>query len=178
MQGVGTHLMGRRTRTSRTSAMAMCGFLLVSITACASGASAIPGDPQEPGIVLGSGPVMNAPSTSPGNTSAISGTDDRPVIDPRADLDIDDQRGDGTRVIVESLSTSLQGVVLVILDQKGQVVAEVPVTPGVQPVSIAVEPPLTRSQELRGNLLAPDGGGILVDGDGEAVEEDFDYLIR
>ena len=130
-----------------------------------------------PGIVLG-GSAASSPPAPPIQADA-AGTSSEPVIDPLADLDIDDQRGDGTQVIVESLSTSLPGgVTLVILDGKGRTIAEVPVTPGVQPVTVLLDSTLTRSQELQGMLMAPGGGGILVDNEGEAVEEDFDYVIR
>ncbi len=168
--------MDRHSWARLGSTMTACGFLILPVTACA-GASSGQESAREPGIVLGSA-VGNTPSATPGDASAVPGMSGGSIVDPRADLDIDDQRGDGSRVIVESLSASLQGVTLVLLDEKGRAVAEVPVSPGVQPVSIALDPPLNRSQELRGILTAPDGGGILMDGDGEAVEEDFDYLIQ
>ena len=170
--------MDRRSLARGGGIISMCGFLSLSVAACAGSVSSSQESTREPGIVLGSGAGMSTPSAPPGDTSADPGTSAPSLVDPRADLDIDDQRGDGTRIVVESLSTSLQGVTLVVLDEKGRVVAKVPVTPGVQPVSIALDSPLSRSQELQGMLMAGDGNGILVDGDGDAIEEDFDYLIR
>lgn len=169
--------MDRRSWAGLGSTLAMCGSLMLSVTACAGGASSHSEATSEPGIVLGSGAEGNTPRATPGDASTVPGVSGASVVDPRANLDIDDQRGDGTRVVIESLFASLQGVTLVLLDEKGQAVAEVPVTPGIQPVSIGLDPRLNRSQELRGLLMAPNGRGILVDGDGEAVEEDFDYLI-
>ena len=164
---------------------------VVGLTAagCAGGGDSASSRASEPGIVLGAGATPSAGGTAvpppSGSTSPSAsipadagGSPPGTVIDPAADLDIDDQRGDGTRVVIESLSTSVAGVTLVIVDARGRTVASVPVTPGVQPVTIALDVPLSRSQELRGELRAPDGSGILVDDEGEAVEEDFDYVIR
>ena len=170
--------MDGRQRAGRVATRATAGCLILLVTGCAGGISSGQQSTQESGIVLGSGTTLDTPGASPGNPSTTSRGPGPSAADPLADLDIDDQRGDGTRVVVESLSASRQGVMLVLLDEKGRTVAEIPVTPGVQPVTIPLDPPLARSQELRGMLMAADGSGILVDSDGEAVEEDFDYLIR
>ena len=148
----------------------------VLTTACSGTASPGAQAAPEAGITL---PAAPAPDTSSGSTSGVSQTlEGKGQVDPLADLDIDDQRGDGTSVVVESLTTGLLGVELVLVDEQGQTLVTMPVKPGVQPVTVELWIRLERSQEVRGMLMAPDGSGILIDDDGEAVEEDFDYVIR
>lgn len=166
------------------SLMRLGGTLLVAgigASACAAGSASSDGssaDPGDPGIVLDAGRPTSPGAGASATATGATGVEVARTVDPRADLDIDDQRGDGTRVVVESLTTGLEGVTLVLLDAQGQKIATLPVTIGVQPVTVELDEPLQRSQELRGVLEAPDGGGILVDDEGEAVEEDFDYVIR
>lgn len=175
MRGVGPHLM-RGPRAIGTAAAV--GLLGLMAAGCGGGGNSGPAASHDPGIVLGAEELSGSRSPAPSIGSDAGAASSGSVIDPVADLDIDDQRGDGSRVIVESLSTSLPGVVLVLVDTRGRTVASVPVTPGVQPVTVTLDVPLSRSQELRGVLQAPEGSGILVDDEGERVEEDFDYVIR
>lgn len=170
MHGIGPHLMPglRGAGIAALAALVTAG--------CAGGDTSGASAASDPGITLATaGP---APAPSPSSEEPTTHPTPAGAIDPRADLDIDDQRGDGTRVVIESLSTSMADVSLVILDDDGTTIASIPVTPGVQPVSITLTSPLSRSQELRGMLEAPGGTGILVDDEGEAVEEDFDYVIK
>ena len=162
--------------------IALGAIALVSLltAGCGSGAPSDLGSTSAPGIMLSTGPVSPAPDGSSTQQPRMGADSAGPqgTVDPTADLDIDDQRGDGSQVIVESLATSLTGVTLVLLDSKGKTVAAIPVAPGVQPVAVELDVTLVRSQELRGVLMAPDGAGMLVDDEGEVVEEDFDYVIR
>lgn len=148
----------------------------VLTTACSGSASSGTQEAPEAGITL---PAAPAPDASGGPTNGVSQTlETKGVVDPLADLDIDDQRGDGTSVVVESLTTGLPGVELVLVDGQGRTLVTMPVKPGVQPVTVELRVRLERSQEVRGMLMSSDGSGILIDDDGETVEEDFDYVIR
>jgi hypothetical protein len=101
-----------------------------------------------------------------------------------ADLDIDDQAGDGTRVAVDSVSVSGPAFV-VITDQSGTVLGSDTASPGVQLVSVLLTTPISESAELLGMLVRDDGDGVLdlatdlplIDDEGESVEEDFDYRV-
>lgn len=162
-------------RASGLGAIALVGVLTAG---CGSGTATDTASTAS-GIVLGTvpGTMPDAPAEQPTTPPASPTLGQAGVIDPTADLDIDDQRGDGSQVVIESLATSLTGVTLVITDRKGRTVGTATVTPGVQPVTVELQVPLARSQELRGALMAPGEAGMLVDDEGEAVEEDFDYVI-
>jgi len=108
-----------------------------------------------------------------------------PVTDASADLDIDDQAGDGLTVIIESVDTDLQAVHIVIETRDGQVLGSDLRTAGLQPVTMRLDQEVPESMELVGRMLADDGDGILeigidrlvVDDEGEQVTEDFDYVL-
>lgn len=107
------------------------------------------------------------------------------VTDASADLDIDDQAGDGRTVIIESVDTDLQAVHIVIETQDGQVLGSDLRTAGLQPVTMRLNQMVPESMELVGQMLADDGDGILeigidgpvIDDEGEQVAEDFDYVL-
>lgn len=118
--------------------------------------------------------------------SAASVTGDvSAVTDARADLDIDDQAGDGSTVVIESVDTNLQAVHIVIETRDGQVLGSDLRTAGLQPVTMRLDQVVPESMELVGRMLADDGDGILeigidrtvVDDEGEQVAEDFDYVL-
>jgi hypothetical protein len=101
-----------------------------------------------------------------------------------AEIDIDDQSGDGTYIVIESLRVSRVSF-LVILDSTGSRLAVSEVSPQSQPVSIELDVRLSRSQELLAKLYVDDGDGIfnseldkaLLDDENESAEEDFDYRL-
>lgn len=117
-------------------------------------------------------------STSP---AAPSGT----VLDAAAELEVEDQRGDGTGARVEFARLSGGSGHVAVLTRDGRVLGSSPVTAGSQPVTIALEPRVTRSGELVAVLYADDGDGafdpardaLVVDEDGEREAEDFDYVL-
>ena len=165
----------RVLRATGVIAVALAGVMTAG---CGSGTAADAGS-AGPGIVLSATPGPVTPEgTVTQEPGTVTGGGPRGTVDPLAELDIDDQRGEGSQVVIESLATGLTGVTLVLLDSKGTTVATLPVPPGVQPVAVELDTRLTTTQELRGVLMAPDGAGMLMDDEGEAVEEDFDYVIR
>jgi len=101
-----------------------------------------------------------------------------------ADLDIDDQAGDGSRVAVESVTVD-EAAFVVITDLDGDVLGWDTAKAGVQPVWIVLRTPVSESVELLGSLVRDDGDGVLdlstdlplVDDEGDVVEEDFDYRV-
>lgn len=119
------------------------------------------------------------------------GTDDGPTsqalppLGSDFDLDIDDQRGDGTFVTIESVSSPNQDVFVVITDRSGQVLGSGRSTPDRQLVTVELDSRVIQSQELYGSLYLDNGDGIfssdtdqqLFDDGNELVEEDFDYLV-
>ena len=107
-----------------------------------------------------------------------------------AELEIEDQRGDGTSVLIDEVRTNLQAGLIVIFDISGNYLGSAPVSASVQPVSIQLESPVTRSQELIGQLFADNGNGIFDSSDlpvsepeedqsdEEAIYEDFEYEVN
>ena len=107
-----------------------------------------------------------------------------------AELEIEDQRGDGTSVLIEEVRTNLQAGLIVIFDRSGNYLGSAPASASVQPVSIKLESPVTRSQELIGQLFADNGNGFFDpsdlpvsepeedQSDEEAIYEDFEYEVN
>lgn len=131
--------------------------------------------------------VVTLPSGSQSSSSAMSVTGDESssVTDPLADLDIDDQVGDGRSVVIESVDTDLPAVHIVIETREGIVLGSDLRTAGLQPVTLSLDQPVPEPTELVGRMLADDGDGILdvgadrpvIDDEGEQVAEDFDYVF-
>lgn len=132
--------------------------------------------------------VVTLPSSDPSsNPSAVSVTGDEssPVTDLLADLDIDDQVGDGRSVVIESVDTDLPVVHIVIETRDGQVLGSDLRTAGLQPVTLRLDQPVPGPAKLVGRMLADDGDGILeigadrpvIDEEGEQVAENFDYVF-
>lgn len=108
-----------------------------------------------------------------------------PSSDPLADLDIDDQVGDGRSVVIEAVDTDLRAVHIVIETRDGQILGSDLRTAGLQPVTLRLDQVVFEPTELVGQMLADDGDGILevgvdrpvIDDEGEQVAEDFDYVF-
>lgn len=106
--------------------------------------------------------------------------------DPKADIDVDDQSGDGGEVTIESVTTSIPKGFVVITDENGRILGVSEVTPGIQPVTIRLDNPVPSTQELVASLRQDDGDGrldvetdeLVFDDENEVVLEDFDYLVR
>jgi hypothetical protein len=107
------------------------------------------------------------------------------VTDPRADLDIDDQVGDGFSVVIEAVDTDLPAVHIAIETADGVLLGSDLRTEGLQPVTVRLDQPVPGPMELVGRMLSDDGDGILelgvdrpvIDDEGEQVAEDFDYVF-
>ncbi|HVL84314.1 MAG TPA: hypothetical protein VM367_08550 [Pseudonocardia sp.] len=133
----------------------------------------------------------NAPAPQSAQQSASPGGGNRPapVGDPGAEVDADDQTGDGASAVIREARVSAgPGWVAVLTDDDGVLLGSAPVEPGVSgPVTVPLtEPPPAGDDELTAALYLDDGDGVFDpatdprvlddDGDGDDVEDDdFDY---
>ena len=153
-----------------------------ALAGCASVADVAPeGADLEPIVVTfpssGVTPSPSAGSVTDGESSSVT--------DPLADLDIDDQVGNGRSVVIEAVDTDLPAVYIVIETRDGLVLGSDMRTAGLQPVTLRLNEPVPEPMELVGRMLADDGDGILelgadrpvIDDEGEQVAEDFDYVF-
>lgn len=166
---------GSRHPVRITVGLAAVSVVTVTLTGCGSDRGPVTAGAA---IVLASpaAPATTLPATPPA-TPPPPGT---PVIDRRAELDIDDQAGDGRRVRVRAVRTSLPMARLVIMDARGAVLGSDVVTPGVQVVTVRLDRPVRASGELVARLVTgtPERMAPIHDGDGEPEEEDFDYRLE
>lgn len=122
-------------------------------------------------------------SAQPSNTDPESNS---PVSDSFAELDFDDQTGEGQLIEVEEVRLSLGLGFVVITDQEGDVLGYATATPDSQPVSVSLSDRVASSQELIGILFLDNGDGEfsiqsdsrIRDGEGELIEEDFYYTYK
>jgi hypothetical protein len=123
------------------------------------------------------------PSASPSESESSS---DEYAQDRYAEIDIEDQSGDGVMVQIEEIQISGSNSFLVIYDNSGLVLASALVTPQSQPVTIKLQVPITKSQELEAVLYLDDGDGVfdlnkdfpILDDEQELVHEDFYYRVN
>lgn len=108
------------------------------------------------------------------------------VID-KAELEIEDQSGDGSSVRILEIETTLASGFVVIFDGAGEVLGSAAVSSRAQPVTIELTKKVTQSSELIAGLFADNGNGVFdpsdlpvyeQEEDGlEKIEEDFDYEV-
>ena len=163
------------TRTWTAGAAALVA--VTALSGCGVDASdAAPVDSAP--IVIGDSPRVASPDVD-SRTSA--------AFDPRADLDIDDQYGDGRSVVIDSVRVTRDNVYLVILDDRGTVLGAKPAPPGVQPVQIDLDRRINTSGDYYGVLVLDDGDARIDlvtdrpllddDDDDDIIEEDFEYYL-
>ena len=120
------------------------------------------------------------------SVSPTSSTSAQPqVIDSVAELEIEDQSGDGKTIRIQEVRVGRNGTFLVIYDSQGVVLASGLVSPQSQIVNLVLDVPISISQELQAVFYVDDGDGIFeLDEDspvyeepGELVHEDFQYLV-
>ena len=151
----------------------MAAVAALTVAACSSGA-----DPVGDQTAVASDPIVLPEASSPTPTN--------PAADTIADLEVDDQLGDGTEVTVTSLVLGRGPAWLVVSDLGGNVLGVKKVSPRTQPVTVPLQPPVTVSQELIATLHLDDGDGRfdpqrdtrMVDEEAETVSEDFDYVVQ
>ena len=107
------------------------------------------------------------------------------VVDESAEIEIDDQNGSGSSVLIEEIKVGRDGTFLVIYDSTGLVLASAMVSPQSQPVMVPLEIAISSSQELQAALYLDNGDGVfslssdspVIDDEGELVHEDFQYKL-
>ena len=173
-----------------TSAMSL---ILIAASAMLAGCSAITTEDIDlPVVSLSGSPKPTAtpsqqssasPSATPSNSS-LEQEDE--VSDGFAELEIEDQSGDGSSVEIEDVRQSLGNAILVIFDTQGKVLGSSPVTVRTQPVAVQLNPPILKSQKLIAQLFLDNGNGVydvdqdipILDHDGDLAREDFDYKLN
>jgi hypothetical protein len=191
----------RTTSRARRVAVGSTGVLLVAVLAACGGDDPaaevgalspieVPSASASPsGAPTTAGPSADpsaGPSSSPPVVASSGAPSSGTVVDTEAELEVEDQSGDGTGVRVESVRLSSGSGHVVVQTRDGQVIGSAPVTSGSQPVTIPLDPRVTGSGELLAVLHADDGDGafdatrdaVVVDDDGERESEDFDYRLR
>ncbi|MFE0026789.1 hypothetical protein [Amycolatopsis sp. NPDC059021] len=127
------------------------GLLAALLGGCAGGVRATPtsASPAPGATSPGAAPVTGRPAKPPA-----------PVPFPHAELDIDDQRGDGARVLIEDTDLPVAGHVAV-YDQPGNLIGSAPVPAGAhRGGTITFQPVLgPGSHSLRAVLTVDDGDG-------------------
>lgn len=159
-----------------SSASKVAGLAVVSVlalAACSSNQTAVSDE-----TVVPSQAITLPEATSPPPTN--------PAADSIADLEVEDQWGNGNEVMVSSVLLGRGPAWLVVSDLGGNVLGTKKVSPRTQPVTVQLQPPVSMSQELIATLYLDDGDGRfdsatdtpMVDEEGEIVSEDFDYVVQ
>ncbi|NHC16410.1 DUF7282 domain-containing protein [Motilibacter deserti] len=154
-------------------------------------ASPAPASPA-PGASAAASPAPASPSPSGAGDAAVApgtGTTVTPapvpaLVDTQAELEVEDQRGDGRSVRIEQARTS-RGSGHVAVFTGTTLLGSAAVTSGSQPVSIPLSTAVVGSGELVAVLYGDDGDGtfdptgdpLILDEDGEREDEDFDYRV-
>jgi hypothetical protein len=137
----------------------------------------------------GSTPAAEQTSVAPSDAIVLPEDPQTPLptgADSIADLEVEDQMGNGRSVTVTSVLLGRGPAWLVVSDLGGNTLGVTEVSPRTQPVTIDLRPPVTVSQELLASLHLDDGDGtfdaerdtLMVDEEGEPVSEDFDYIVQ
>lgn len=149
-------------------------FILSVLTSCAT-TSSTSLDLPTAAIKL-DGNVVSSPSPS------MSDKPLKPPSDPEAEIEIDDQSGDGTSLMIDEVEFSLNAVWLIIRSKQGELFHSELLTYGAKKASIQLMTPL-KSGEYLVSLHTDDGDGkfdstkdLLIRGhEKEMAQEDFDY---
>jgi hypothetical protein len=123
-------------------------------------------------------PSTSRPSSAPARPTP------RTVEDPLAELDVEDQRGDGRSVTIAEAMLSRGAGWVVVRSSSGQILGAAPVRQGTRLLRVVLDRPAT-SGVLRAELRKDDGDGQfrastdrVVTDDGERVSETFEYVLE
>lgn len=147
--------------------------------------------PEAPVTLAAASPSAVEPSIEPVPVGEATVADDdalppgaRSVVDESADLDVEDQVGDGGQVRLDGVRAGSAAGFVAVYDAGWTLLGSTSVAPGVQPVTLTLTQPVRSSQELLAVLHRDDGDGTfdaatdpVVVADGEPVAEDFDYVL-
>ncbi|MGO1052824.1 DUF7282 domain-containing protein [Crossiella sp. CA198] len=151
---------------------ATTGVLGLLLGGCS--AAAAPSTPGQPAPLTGI-PGVNTPVPAPAPGVAQPKLL-APVSFPRTEIDADDQRGDGKRVLIEESELPVAGH-LVVFDLSGKLLGSTPIQPGAhRDVPVTLDPALGQgTHSLRALLTVDDGDGkFTADKDAPVREDDDD----
>lgn len=134
--------------------------------------------PNLPNIVLNGGVDQQRNESSNIATETFS--------DAFAELEVEDQSGDGHQILIEEIRITNRLGFVGIFDLKGKLMGYSKVTDKSQPVSVKLETKISSNSKLFARLYADNGDSsfdkttdlLVIDDDGEMVIEDFDYWLR
>jgi hypothetical protein len=108
------------------------------------------------------------------------------VLDPEAEVDVEDQTGDGRQVRLDEVEMTSRGFVVVVSRPGQAVLGVAPVDSEREGFVVRLERPVESNQSLVVMLFADDGDGKfdpaadgrIVDDEGEAVVDDLFYRLQ
>ena len=167
----------RTKKAQRSGSMLIVGFILLSSLALAGCAETTSPNLDIPPVELRG----DWTPTPPASSTIDPGT----LNDAFAELELEDQSGDGSRVQVEEIRIGFDIGFIGIFDLEGNLMGYAKVTSQSQPVSVSLDTPVVASMELLGKLYADNGDGkfdpatdpAVLDDDREMVFEAFDYRL-
>lgn len=186
-------------RTPRTTSALLAGTAAAALLLSACGSDAPPAPAAAPEAPASSA-AAPAPATSsaPPSASSSPSTSSSPtpsagatVADDRAELDVEDQRGDGRSVDVEEVRLTSGTGFVAVYTRDGQLLGSAEVGGG-RTLTVDLDDPIPATGEYRAVLFADDGDGSfdaetdprVVEGDDDgddddedAVDDDFDYRL-
>lgn len=156
--------------------------ILLLLTSCGSQSSAI--EMPTTAIMLdGEGPLNNltpSPSENANKTSNPSPTSN--PLDPDAEIEIEDQVGDGRSLNIDEVEFSLNHVWLVIRSKNGEIFHTELLSYGVKKVSLQLDKALQTGEYLvslhsdNGDKVFDENLDLLIRGhENEMAREDFEY---
>ena len=159
----------------------LSGLAVLAVLTLTSCTSATVDEIELPTISLGQG---QQPTTTPSESpSENPSTPPKTVSDAYAELEMEDQSGDGFSVEIDEVRLSVGTGLLVITDSQGQVLGSSKVTLNTQPVTVLLTTPIGQSQKTYAQIYLDDGDGEfdlnldtpILDEDGDLARESFDY---
>ena len=178
-------------------ALTIVSASLLTLTSCTLGTEAPGIAPVESAIQLGaaspapSGPTTPSPSTSESSSGEDGETEDGAatpagaVFDKDAEIEIEDQVGNGKTVVIDEFEVNIDNLWLVICTKDDRVLSALLTNTESKPVTLTLSSPVTTSQELVAYLFLDDGDGkfnaqldvAVFEEPGELIGEDFMYEI-
>ncbi|MGA0857151.1 MAG: hypothetical protein ACO3P3_03185 [Candidatus Nanopelagicales bacterium] len=154
-------------------------FVLIFSASCSSNTSAPMTLPSS--VLTLSGEQSASPIPSETMSESPSGPKTSPS-DPEAEIDIDDQAGDGTSLMIDEIEFSLNSVWLLIRSKQGEIFHVELVKYGARKASIRLTKPLASGEYLV-SLHSDNGDGnfditkdpIIRGHEREMAREDFEY---
>jgi hypothetical protein len=155
---------------------------LLLVASCSVNAAEPDGIPSE-AISLDSNQNPNNPSLSPTSNSTSSQSPTvNPLYDPSAEIEVEEQSGDGSRLMIDEIEFSLERVWLVIRSKSGELFHAELLSYGAKRASIRLQKPLITGEYLV-SLHSDDGDDefnealepILRGEERELAREDFEY---